>query len=209
MLGRIRRSGAASSFPRLLGLSCVAFHQSVAMSTSAKPKEDVATFAAGCFWGVELHFQRVPGVLKTRVGYTNGRTVNPTYEDICTGETGHAEAIEVTFDKSVVSFRDLVDKFWSIHDPTTLNRQKNDIGTQYRSGIYYHSEEQKAEAEASKDRYQDDLTARTMIFCKSDIVTEILPAGVFYEAEGYHQRYLEKGGQCARKGATEPIRCYG
>ncbi|CAK4200197.1 hypothetical protein Ae201684P_001081 [Aphanomyces euteiches] len=198
---------------RLLGLS-FAFqaHTSVASmsSAAAQSKQELATFAAGCFWGVELNFQRIPGVLKTRVGYINGQSLNPTYEEVCSGDTGHAEAVQITFDSSVVQYRDLLDKFWSIHDPTTLNRQKYDIGTQYRSGIYYHNDEQKAEAEASKARHQEELNAKALVgFFRRDIVSEIQPAGVFYEAEEYHQRYLEKGGQCAKKGSTEAIRCYG
>ncbi|KDO24073.1 peptide-methionine (S)-S-oxide reductase [Saprolegnia parasitica CBS 223.65] len=171
-------------------------------------KTAVATFAAGCFWGVQLHFQRMQGVLGTSVGYTNGHVPHPTYDQVCAGTTGHAEAVRVQFDPSVVSYDELLDKFWSIHDPTTLNRQKFDIGTQYRSGIYYHSEAQREAAEASK-------AARVVpwsllgVFFGNKIVTEIEPAGEFYPAEEYHQRYLEKGGQCARVGTTDRVRCYG
>ena len=162
---------------------------------------EIATFAAGCFWSIELHFQRVAGVLSTKVGYTNGKTLNPTYKDVCGGQTGHAEAVEVQFDKSQVSFLTLVEKFWSIHDPTTLNRQKNDVGTQYRSGIYYHSEEQKEQILESKGK-EGHKYARA-------IQTEIAPAETFYAAEEYHQQYLQKGGQCAAIGSKASIRCYG
>ena len=162
---------------------------------------NVATFAAGCFWGVQLAFDRVPGVLKTTVGYTHGTVANPTYRQVCSGQTGHAEAIQVVFDDEKVSCDALLKKFWSIHDPTTLNRQKNDQGTQYRSGIYYHSEDQRDAALASKAEHQTTLTR--------PIVTEIQEATKFWDAEGYHQKYLEKGGQCADKGCETPIRCYG
>lgn len=164
-------------------------------------KLSTATFAAGCFWGVELAFQRLNGVAKTQVGYTNGQQLNPTYRDVCSGQTGHAEAVEIKYDSSVVSFNELLSKFWSIHDPTTLNRQKNDIGTQYRSGIYYHSEEQKQQATESKVALEKKLSR--------PIVTEIAAAATFYPAEDYHQQYLEKGGQCAATGCADRIRCYG
>lgn len=151
-----------------------------------------ATFAAGCFWGVEESFRRVRGVTSTRVGYTGGRTRDPTYEDVCTGTTGHAEAVEVEFDPSVVSYDQLLEVFWDIHDPTTLNRQGPDRGTQYRSAIFHHDDGQRAAATASKDRLQ----ARGG-HGQSVIVTEIQPAAAFYEAEAYHQRYLEKRGRAS------------
>ncbi|KAM9981676.1 hypothetical protein ACTFIY_003976 [Dictyostelium cf. discoideum] len=160
-----------------------------------------ATFAAGCFWSVELLFQRVAGVTKTRVGYTNGTVENPTYRQVCSGKTGCAEAVELEYDPEKVTYNQLLGLFWSKHDPTTLNRQGNDVGTQYRSGIYYHNEEQKNEAIASKEKEQ--------LKYKDPISTEILPAGVFYPAETEHQQYLEKGGQCASKGCNDKIRCYG
>ncbi|KAN0035633.1 hypothetical protein ACTA71_004916 [Dictyostelium dimigraforme] len=160
-----------------------------------------ATFAAGCFWSVELLFQRVVGISKTRVGYTNGTVENPTYRQVCSGKTGCAEAVELEYNPAEVSYNQLLDLFWSKHDPTTLNRQGNDVGTQYRSGIYYHNEEQKNEAIASKEKEQKKY--------KNPITTEILPAGVFYPAEDEHQQYLEKGGQCASKNCTDKIRCYG
>ena len=149
-----------------------------------------ATFAAGCFWGIEAAFTRVKGVLSTRVGYTGGRTVNPGYEEVCTGRTGHAEAVEVVFDPSVVSYRELVELFWTVHDPTQLNRQGPDIGTNYRSAIFYHTPEQKSIAEESKKKAQESGR-----FGKRPIVTEIVPAGEFYPAEEYHQKFFEKHGK--------------
>ncbi|GMF47647.1 unnamed protein product [Phytophthora fragariaefolia] len=170
-------------------------------SLDSGSKQSVATFAAGCFWGVQLAFDRVPGVLQTAVGYTQGDVDSPTYRQVCSGRTNHAEAIKIVFDESQVSYDALLRKFWAIHDPTTLNRQKNDKGTQYRSGVYYHSEEQRKAALASKDQHQTTLS--------KPIVTEILEAKTFWDAEDYHQKYLQKGGQCADKGCDIPIRCYG
>jgi len=164
-------------------------------------KEDTAIFAAGCFWGVELAFQRVPGVLKTEVGYTGGTTKNPSYEQVCTGQTGHTEAVQVIYNPSIINYDELLTVYWDRLDPTTRNRQGGDVGTQYRSGIYYFSEEQKNKALSSRDNEQKKYA--------SPIVTEILPASEWYPAEEYHQRYLEKGGQCARVGDTSGIRCYG
>ena len=147
-----------------------------------------ATFAAGCFWGVEAAFRQVPGVTATRVGYTGGTTTNPTYKQVCTDRTGHAEAVEVTYDPARVSYDDLLRVFWENHDPTQRNRQGPDIGTQYRSAIFYHDPEQEAAAQASKERLE-----RSGVH-KRPIVTEIEPAQTFYQAEGYHQQYLEKRG---------------
>mgnify|MGYP006095296369 CR=1 FL=1 len=147
-----------------------------------------ATFAAGCFWGVELAFQLVEGVKKTSVGYIGGNSPDPSYEQVCTGRSGHAEAVEVIFDPEVVSFEVLLDVFWKKHDPTTLNRQGPDIGTQYRSAIYYHSTEQKRVAEESKETFQASGKYR------SPVVTEITEAPIYYLAEDYHQKYLEKRG---------------
>jgi peptide-methionine (S)-S-oxide reductase len=146
-----------------------------------------ATFGAGCFWGVEETFRKVEGVTSTAVGYAGGTKENPTYEDVCSDETGHVEAVQVEFDPSQVSYDDLLDVFWSNHNPTTLNRQGPDIGTQYRSVIFYHSPEQKAAAEKSKI----DMSSRL----NRPIVTQIEPAAKFWRAEEYHQRYLEKRGQ--------------
>ncbi|KAF7132170.1 hypothetical protein RHSIM_Rhsim09G0188800 [Rhododendron simsii] len=170
------------------------------------PGQQFAQFGAGCFWGVELAFQRVSGVTKTEVGYTQGLLHNPTYEDICSGTTNHSEVVRVQYDPKEGSYEALLDAFWQRHDPTTLNRQGNDVGTQYRSGIYFYTPEQEKAALESKDRHQK-LLNRT-------IVTEILPAKKFYRAEDYHQQYLEKGGrfgfkQSADKGCNDPIRCYG
>lgn len=147
-----------------------------------------ATFAAGCFWGTEEVFRQVPGVLKTRVGYIGGNTLNPTYKQVCTDSTGHAEAIEIEFDPAKVSFQHLLELFFETHDPTTLNRQGPDVGTQYRSGVFFHSPEQEkaAEAEIEKRNASGDY-ARA-------VVTEVVPASTFYAAEDYHQRYFEKRG---------------
>ena len=147
-----------------------------------------ATFAAGCFWGVELAFQQVEGVIETSVGYTSGETKDPTYDQVCTGRTGHAEAVEIIFDPNVVSYSELLNVFWKKHDPTTLNRQGPDIGTQYRSGIFYHNNEQKKLAEESK------LKAGASGIFAGPIVTEITKASIYYIAEDYHQKYLEKRG---------------
>ncbi len=143
-----------------------------------------ATFGAGCFWGVEASFQKIKGALSTTVGYMGGKTKNPTYEQVCTDKTGHAEVVQITYDPSVVSYEKLLDVFWDIHDPTQKNRQGPDVGTQYRSVIFYHSEEQKKIAE--------DLKQKQTNRYKKEIVTEIIPAKEFYPAEDYHQKYLEK-----------------
>jgi peptide-methionine (S)-S-oxide reductase len=148
-----------------------------------------ATFAAGCFWGVEETYRKVKGVISTTVGYTGGSTKNPTYEDVCTDRTGHAEAIQVEYDPLVVSYEDLLRVFWESHDPTTPNRQGPDFGSQYRSAIFYHNDQQKTSATASRDRLQS--TGR---FTKKRIVTEIVAAKEFYPAEDYHQQYLQKRG---------------
>ena len=150
-----------------------------------------ATFAAGCFWGVEEAFISTPGVIATRVGYIGGRTDNPTYRDVCSHNTGHAEALEITFDPAIISYQALLDIFWECHDPTQLNRQGPDIGDQYRSAIFYHSAEQKRIAEESLERL--DLSGRL----RRRIVTEIVPTTTFWEAESYHQKYHAKnGGSC-------------
>jgi peptide-methionine (S)-S-oxide reductase len=148
-----------------------------------------ATFAAGCFWGVEAAFRQLPGVLQTGVGYTDGQTKNPTYEQVCTDRTGHAEAVDVDYDPATLSYDKLLEVFWTNHDPTQLNRQGPDHGSQYRSAIFYHTAEQKAAAEASKQALADSGKLRR------PIVTQIVPAAEFYRAEEYHQQYLEKRGQ--------------
>jgi len=147
-----------------------------------------ATFAMGCFWGVEVTFRNTPGVKDAIVGYTGGTTETPGYEEVCSGRTGHAEAVLVTYDPDAVSYEDLLEVFWSNHNPTTRNRQGPDVGTQYRSAIFYHDEKQKELAEASKAK--EDASGRF----PTPIVTEIVPAAPFYAAEDYHQRYLEKRG---------------
>jgi len=147
-----------------------------------------ATFAAGCFWGVEATFRAAPGVISTRVGYTGGRAANPSYERVCTGQTGHAEAVEVVYDPGQVSYEELLEVFWKSHDPTTPNRQGPDVGEQYRSAVFYHTLEQQVSAVASRDRLEASGRLRR------PIVTEVTPAGPFYEAEEYHQQYLQKRG---------------
>ena len=147
-----------------------------------------ATFAAGCFWGVEATFRQIPGVTSTAVGYTAGTLKNPSYEDVCSGKTGHAEAVDVEFDPAKVSYQELLGAFWESHDPTTLNRQGPDVGAQYRSAIFFHSPEQEAAARSSKETL--DKEGRF----KRPIVTVIEAAATFYKAEEYHQRYLEKRG---------------
>jgi len=149
------------------------------------------TFAAGCFWGVEAAFRKVAGVTSTAVGYTGGTAKSPNYKEVCTGRTGHAEAVEVEFDPEQVSYLELLAVFWKSHDPTTVNRQGPDVGTQYRSAIFYHDAEQEEEARASKSVLEKDY-----VF-KKPIVTEIVPAGEFYRAEEYHQQYFEKTGDRA------------
>lgn len=145
-----------------------------------------ATFAAGCFWGVEAEFRNVRGVLSTRVGYMGGTMDHPTYEDVCSHTTGHAEAVEIEFDPAQVSYEELLDVFWAVHDPTQLNRQGPDVGSQYRSAVFVHSPEQETAVRASIERIGDRYPR--------PIVTQIAPATTFWEAEDYHQRYLEKRG---------------
>jgi peptide-methionine (S)-S-oxide reductase len=145
-----------------------------------------AIFAAGCFWGVEADFRDIPGVLDAEAGYVGGATQNPSYREVCTGRTGHAEAVRVTFDADAVSYDTLLDAFWSLHDPTQLNRQGPDVGTQYRSAVFTTDDAQRTAAEASKVRVQTRFSR--------PIATQILPAAPFFRAEDYHQRYLEKQG---------------
>lgn len=149
---------------------------------------EVATFAAGCFWGVEAAFAALPGVISTRVGYTGGAVPNPTYKDVCAGTTGHAEAVEIVFDPACVSYDKLLAVFFGNHDPTQLNRQGADVGSQYRSAVFYHSPEQRAAAAAAAEVLGNSGKFRR------PIVTQIVPAAVFYPAEDYHQKYLEKRG---------------
>ena len=147
---------------------------------------ETAIFAAGCFWGVEADFRDIPGVLDAEAGYTGGVTENPSYREVCTGRTEHAEAVRVTFDADAVSYDTLLDAFWDLHDPTQLNRQGPDVGTQYRSAVFYADDAQRDVAQASKARAQTRFSR--------PIVTQILPAAPFFRAEDYHQRYLEKQG---------------
>jgi len=147
-----------------------------------------AIFAAGCFWGVEAAFRQIPGVTETEVGYTGGHVAEATYRQVCGGDTGHAEAVKVTFDPAKVSYNDLLEVFWENHDPTTLNRQGPDVGSQYRSAVFYLNDEQKAAAEASKQALQASGKL------KRPVVTEITPASEFWRAEEYHQQYAEKRG---------------
>lgn len=152
-----------------------------------------ATFGAGCFWGVEASFRQIDGVTDARSGYAGGTKTSPSYEDVCTGTTGHAEVVEVTYDASRVSYEQLLDAFWKMHDPTTRNRQGPDVGTQYRSVVFYHDDEQRRLADASKNKQNESGLYR------GPIVTLVEAAGPFYEAEEYHQRYLEKRGMVSCK----------
>jgi peptide-methionine (S)-S-oxide reductase len=147
-----------------------------------------ATFGAGCFWGVEEAFRKTPGVADTAVGYMGGQLENPSYQAVCTDRTGHAEVVEVQFDPAVISYEHLLELFWGLHDPTTLNRQGPDVGTQYRSAVFYHDEAQKAAAEQLKSKLQASGRFRR------PIVTEITPASTFWRAEEYHQKYIQKTG---------------
>ena len=149
---------------------------------------EVATFGAGCFWGIEANFRRVSGVLDAVSGYSGGHMENPSYKEVCTDETGHAEVVQVTFDPAKVSYEKLLDTFWQMHDPTQVNRQGPDYGSQYRSAIFFHSPEQ--EATAKKSKAAVDASGKF----RRPIATEITAAGPFYRAEEYHQRYLEKRG---------------
>ena len=143
-----------------------------------------ALFGAGCFWGVEEHFRNIEGVIKTEVGYSGGKTENPTYESVCYQNTDHAEVLQVNFEDEIISYKKILDEFWSCHDPTTLDRQGHDVGRQYRSVIYYFDDFQKNIAETLKEKYQSSFNNR--------IVTEITKADIFYKAEEYHQKYIQK-----------------
>ena len=166
---------------------------------------ETAVLAAGCFWGVELAFQRIPGITKTAVGYTAGHDPAPTYEKICTGSSGHTEAVSIQFDPTVVSYTEILQVFWDIHDGTQLNRQGNDHGTQYRSGIYWETEAQREQAEDLLEATSTILMERVNM----PLVTEIEKLDRFHPAEPQHQQYLQKGGQSAEKMCSNPIRCYG
>jgi len=175
----------------------------LALCAAVHAEEERILLAAGCFWSIELAYQRVPGVTKTAVGYAGGHIPNPTYHTVSSGTTGHAEAVEVVFDPTIVSLRRIVDLFWQLHDPTTRNRQGGDVGTQYRSAIWYSSDEQRKTIEAS----------RAALSVADRVVTEIASAKgegfVWKAAEDYHQRYLEKDGQDSTTSSLAPIQCYG
>ncbi|WIA35526.1 hypothetical protein OEZ86_003952 [Tetradesmus obliquus] len=177
------------------------------LTLTAQDSLQKATFGAGCFWGPELAFQRVPGVISTEVGYSQGKVEEPSYEQVCSGSTGHAEVVQVTYDSQQVTYRELLDVFWGKHDPTSLNKQGADVGTQYRAGIYTHSDEQ---AEQAAKYLEEKRAAMPGV----KIVTELEPIKSYYKAEPYHQQYLSRGGrfnqpQDASKGCNDPIRCYG
>jgi peptide-methionine (S)-S-oxide reductase len=161
------------------------------MFNGNKTRLETATFGAGCFWGVEETFRQLPGVKTTAVGYLGGNFENPTYEDVCTGRTGHAEVVQLTYDPAEVTYGKLLDVFWTSHNPTTKNRQGWDIGTQYRSAIFFHTPKQESIARESKEAQQPQGLFR------KEVVTEITPASVFYPAEEYHQQYLSKRGAAA------------
>ena len=163
----------------------------VALAGEGAVKTEKATFAAGCFWGVESAFRQIDGVIDTQVGYTGGKTINPTYKEVCTDATGHAEAIEITFDPAKISYQTLVEYFFKMHDPTQINRQGPDSGTQYRSAIFFHTPRQQVVAEEVKASLGKSGKY------KKPLATQILPAGPFYRAEEYHQRYFDKNGGSA------------
>ncbi len=164
---------------------------------------EIATVAAGCFWCVEAVFQDLKGVQKVQSGYSNGQIDNPTYKQVCTGTTGHAEVLQITYDANIITYEELLEVLWYTHNPTTLNRQGNDVGTQYRSGIYYHNDEQKQIAEASKKEHQ--------LLFKDPIVTEIEAANTFYPAEDYHNNYFKLHGHepyCSAVAAPKVKKAY-
>ncbi len=171
---------------KILVLSTLIISFSIHAEVKTLPKTETATFAAGCFWGVEEFYRKVPGVLKTQVGYTGGTTNNPKYDEMHDGHTGHAESIEIIFNPAQVSYTELMDKFYKFHDPTTLNKQGNDRGNQYRSAIFYNSDKQKKEAMDFKSKVEKSKA------WSDPIVTEIVPAKKFWPAEEYHQKYLVK-----------------
>jgi peptide-methionine (S)-S-oxide reductase len=195
---RIEMTGKAAIAAAIIGIISIGLMAGGQPDKAAPPekaKGDVmtekATFGAGCFWGVEAAFRKTPGVVDTQVGYEGGNYPNPTYREVCSNKTGHAEVVEVAFNPEKVSYDQLLDVFWSVHDPTTPNRQGPDRGSQYRSVILYHNEKQKAAALASKERLEKSGRY------DAPIVTEIVPAGTFWRAEEYHQRYVEKHGGAA------------
>ena len=175
---------------KILFLSTLIFsfvlHAETKVKAKTPVKTETATFAAGCFWGVEEFYRKIPGVVKTQVGYTGGTTNNPKYDEMHDGQTGHAESVEIVFNPAQISFSELMDKFFKFHDPTTLNKQGNDRGNQYRSAIFYHSEQQKNQAIAFKAKVDKSKA------WSNPVVTEIVPSKKFWPAEEYHQKYLVK-----------------
>ncbi len=171
-----------------LFMTNLALGQNTQKDMSDNQKMEKATFGAGCFWCVEAIFQRLDGVQKVESGYSGGKVANPTYKEVCTGTTGHAEVCQLTYDPSEISFTELLEVFWQTHDPTTLNRQGNDVGTQYRSAIFYHDDEQKKLAQEYKTKLEKEK-----VF-DDPIVTEIVPFKTFYVAEDYHQNYFNENG---------------
>lgn len=178
--------GSLASGVVTLGITCGCMSLALGMASAAEEKRETAVFAGGCFWGMENILREIPGVISTTVGYTGGKLPKPSYQQVCTGLTGHAEAVEIVFDPDVVSYETLIDFFFRMHDPTTLNRQHNDIGTQYRSAIFYTSDQQKETAEKAIAYLTEQRK-----FAKP-IVTQVTKADVFYPAEDYHQDYLVK-----------------
>jgi len=192
-------------------LGKLALDGQVPSNSPSKPELELATFAGGCFWGLELAFQRVPGVIYTAVGYSQGPETCPTYEQVCAGNTGHTEAVCVYFDPKECSYEQLLDIFFDRVDPTTVNGQGRDFGRQYRTGVYYHTEQQE---ELARLRFEEEKSKYKTGNYQRPIATECKPAAPFWPAEEYHQQYLSKGGrfgspQSAEKGCTDEIRCYG
>ena len=187
----VPRDFSSTSSSNMVGHQYSIYFGELIPRAGAISKMQKATFAAGCFWGVEATFRQMPGVIATRVGYTGGNTESPTYKDVCTDRTGHAEAVEVEFDPAKVRYEDLLKVFWENHDPTQLNRQGPDWGSQYRSAIFFHTPEQQTAAQASKESLEK---ARRY---SKPIVTQIVPAVTFFPAEDYHQQYLEKRGMAS------------
>lgn len=179
-------NSASLKFIPIEGLEKEGYKEYLSLFKKEKTKTETATLSGGCFWGVEDILRKVPGIVETTVGYTGGLTENPTYEDVKKGNTGHAEAIQITFDPSKINYEKILEYFFRLHDPTTINRQGNDIGTQYRSAIFYVNEEQKKISLKVKEKVQKSEK------WKRKIVTEIVPASTFYKAEDYHQKYLQK-----------------
>ncbi|GFR49326.1 hypothetical protein Agub_g11352 [Astrephomene gubernaculifera] len=220
---RTCRPVIASRSPRLQTMGLFGFGNLFTKQEACKlaPKEapsglKLATFAGGCFWGLELAYQRVPGVTSTSVGYTGGPDPKPTYDSVCSGRTGHAEAVQCTYDPKECSYEQLLDTFFGRIDPTTLHRQGNDRGTQYRSAIYYHDAEQQKAAAARIEAENQRLRSGSAPsgWAGDRVVVELQPAGDYFIAEDYHQQYLAKGGrfgnpQSTAKGCTDRIRCYG